>query len=109
MKSFIAATVVFFLTLGAVTVNDVYCHTACDQIIGNAEQKNIESAQNALDKFKRNEFLFKCSVDNGYVIEARVSLESLISAYEEEDEYEISRYIRDIRIRVKRIQKALFF
>ena len=108
MKSFIAASIVFLLLIGGVTVNDVYCHTACDQIIKSAEQKNIESAQNALDKFKRNEFLLKCSVDNGYVIEARVSLESLISAYEEKDEYEISRYIRDIQIRVERIQKALF-
>ena len=108
MKSFVAALIVFLLLFGGVLTNDIYCHACCDKIIEGAEQKNIESAQNALDKFKRNEFLFKCSVDNGYVVEARISLESLISAYEENDEYEISRYIRDIRVRMERIRKALY-
>ncbi len=108
MKAFVIALIVLILTVGLCTANDIYCHYVCDKITESTDIETKEGAQRALDEFKRNEFLFKCSVDMGYVIEARVSLESLISAYELEDEYEISRYIRDIDIRVNRIKKALF-
>lgn len=108
MKAFVFALVIFILTLGLCTVNDIYCHSVCENINTNVASKTEKGASDALAEFKRNEFLLKCSVDNGYVIEARVSLESLISAYELQDEYEISRYIRDIDVRINRIQKALF-
>jgi hypothetical protein len=100
----IALTILTLLVCG-VTVSDMYLHDVCEQII-----KKTESGypSDALEIFKENELLLKNSVDNGYVIEARISLESLIAAYELEDEYEIERYKKDIRIRVKRVQKALF-
>lgn len=108
MKAFIIALIVFVLTVGLCTANDIYCHNVCNDITNSVNLGTEEGARQALSKFKRHEFMLKCSVDVGYVVEARVSLESLISAYELQDEYEISRYIRDMDVRVNRLKKALF-
>ena len=108
MKAFLVALTVLVITVCAVTLNDVYLSDVCSDIIKITDTGTRESAEAALEKFDKNELLLKNSVDNGYVIEARISLESLIAAYDLEDEYEIERYIKDIRIRVTRVKKALF-
>ena len=108
MKAFIIAVTVLVLTFGLCTANDLYCQRVCEEITDNITERTPEGAENALNIFKRNELLLKCSVDNGYVTETRVSLESLIAAYQLNDEYEITRYIYDISIRTNRIKKALF-
>ena len=108
MKAFVFALVIFMLTLGLCTVNDIYCHSVCENINTNVASKTEKGASDALAEFKRNEFLLNCSVDNGYVNEARVSLESLIVAYALQDEYEIKRYSADCIVRVNRIKTALF-
>ncbi len=108
MRAFIAALITFSLAVGACIVNDVYCRGVCEDITKTVLKNTPEAAADALSTFKRNEFIFKNSVDAGYVVETRVSLESLISAYELNDEYEISRYIRDITVRTDRIKKSLF-
>ena len=108
MKAFLIALTILTLLVCGVTVSDVYLSDVCSDVIRITDRGTKESAEAALEKFDKNELLLKNSVDNGYVIEARISLESLIAAYELEDEYEIERYKKDIRIRVKRVQKALF-
>ena len=108
MKSFIIALIVLLLTFGLCTANDIYCHHVCESITETVSKNTPQNAQKALNEFKRNEFLLKNSVDTGYIVETRVSLESLISAYELNDEYEISRYIRDVTIHTERIKKSLF-
>ncbi len=108
MKAFIVALIAFTLTMGICIANDIYCHSVCEDITEAVAENTPQSARKALKKFKENEFVFKSSVDAGYVVEARVSLESLISAYELDDKYEINRYIRDITVRTDRIKKSLF-
>ena len=108
MKAFIVALAVFVLLAAVCIANDIYCHKICQSIIENVSKNSPKSAEKALQIFRQNELLLKSSVDAGYIVEARVSLESLISAYECNDEYEISRYIRDIGIRTERIKKSLF-
>lgn len=108
MKAFIAACIVFLLMLGTAVTNDVYCHNVCESIERNVCEGSAESAAKALSVFRKNELLLKLSVDNGYVSEASVSLESLIAAHECNDEYEIKRYTRDTALRVERVRRSLF-
>jgi len=107
MKAFIAALSVLIVTLGVTVVNDIYCHRVCQSIERSVENGGAAGAEEALRELKNNEFLLKLSVDNGYVSEARVSLESLVAAYECNDEYETTRYIRDSALRVERVRRAL--
>ena len=108
MKAFVFALVILVLTIGLCTANDLYCHSVCDDITAGVLSNTEEGASAALEKFRKNEFLLKCSVDNGYVIEAKVSLESLIAAYAHSDGYEIQRYVYDTDVRVERIRKSLY-
>ena len=108
MKAFIAALAVFALTLGACIASDICCHRSCEMIEGAVVGEGAEGAAKALSEFKSKEWLFKLSVDNGYVTEARVSLESLIAAYKCEDSYETVGYIRDTALRVERVRRSLF-
>ena len=107
MKTFIAACAVFAIMLGVTVTSDVYCYKICKSIEQNVESGTAESSEKALKVFKRNEFLLKISVDNGYVVEAKVSLESLVAAYECNDEYEITRYVKDAALRIERVRRAL--
>ena len=107
MKAFIFALSVLLLTLSLTLLCDLYCISVCETVDEAVKTEGFPGAKKALDDFRRHEFLLKLAVDNGYVTEARISLESLISAYECEDEYEISRYKRDIAVRVTRVKKAL--
>ena len=108
MKAFIIALTVLLLTVGGCIFNDLYCHAVCEDITENVAQESAEGAKKALDIFKRNDFLLSCSVDTGYLSEARVSLESLLAAHECNDEYEIKRYVYDVTVRTNRIKRALF-
>ena len=81
MKMFIFATVFLALLLSCCILNDVYCHSVCQSIENAVQNGGYEGAKKAANTFKRNEFLLKCSVDNGYINEAEVSLESLVVAY----------------------------
>ena len=105
MKAFFIALTVLTLLICGVVVNDVYCSDVCNDVIKMTENGSYEEA---LEIFKRNEQLLKLSVDNGYVVEARVSLESLFDAYEHNDDYEIARYTSDSCVRIERIRKSLF-
>lgn len=107
MKAFTCALAILLLTLGIAIANDVYCNSVCIDIEDEISSKNEQSARKALDEFERNEFILKLSVDNGYVSEAEVSLRSLVSAYEHNDSYEISRYIADTLVRIRRVRRAL--
>ena len=107
MKAFITACVVLTLTLTLTVINDVYYTSVCKEIESTMKSDGYEGATEALKTFKRHEFLLNLSVDNGYVNEAKVSIESLVSAYECDDKYEISRYIKDSSIRMERIRRSL--
>ena len=107
MKAFIIACAVLVLTVALCITNDVYFSDVCRSIEQQVEEGGSEGAKKALNDFERHEFMLKLSVDNGYVSEAKVSLCSLVAAYEHNDGYEIDRYIYDTSIRVKRIRRSL--
>jgi hypothetical protein len=108
MKAFVIAIIILTLLVFGCIANDVYCHSVCKDITYAVQNEGGVGAKKALDTFRKNEFLLKCSVDNGYVSEARVSLESLAVAYGLQDRYEIQRYTADSIIRVNRIKTSLF-
>ncbi len=108
MKAFVIAIITLTLLVSGCIANDAYCHSVCKDITYAVQNEGDVGAKKALDTFRKNEFLFKCSVDNGYVNEARVSLESLTVAYDLQDTYEIQRYAADSIIRVNRIKTSLF-
>lgn len=108
MKAFVIAIITLTLLASGCIANDVLCHSICDGITLAVQNEGQAGAKKALDTFRKNEFLLNCSVDNGYVNEARVSLESLAVAYGCDDPYEIQRYVADSIIRVNRIKTALF-
>lgn len=108
MKAFLVAVICFSLLISGCIINDIYCNGVCEKVVDILENEGDVGAKKALDVFKSNEFLLKCSVDNGYVNEARVSLESLTVAYACEDDYEIKRYLADCIVRVNRVKTSLF-
>ena len=107
MRAFIVAIIVLAVTLGCAVASDLYCRDVCMDIERAVRDGGEAGAKNALEKFGRNEFLLKLSVDNGYVSEAEVSLRSLNVAYEHNDAYETARYLDDTLVRVRRVRYAL--
>lgn len=107
MKAFIAATAVLCVTFFGALANDFYCRSTCLEIERSITENGENGAKIALEKFERNEFLLKMSVDNGYVSEAEVSLRSLNTAYAHKDGYESARYLEDALVRIRRVRRAL--